>query len=65
MGWPKSTQTRFVGIITSRGGSREGGVQGVATPPPPNDFEQPLPLIQGLGIVAATVCLAADKLCST
>ena len=28
--------------IDGRGGSR-GGVQGVATPP--NDFEQPLPLI--------------------
>ena len=45
-----------------------GGVQGVATPP--NDFEQPLPLIYKAyyslySIVDATVWLAADKLCST
>jgi hypothetical protein len=47
-----------------RGGSRGGGFRGLQPPPPPppqNHSEQPHPLTYKLGIVAAAVWLAADK----
>ena len=49
-----------------RGGYGGGGERGSGGCNPPNDFEQPLPLItRQLGIVAAAVWLVADKLCGT